>query len=71
MLNFDGSGILGSQNNTEIVNELHSLSDRFDNLSRSVSNMQVVLDTGTLVGQTAAKMDRQLGLQASRRSRGN
>ena len=71
MLNFDGAKILGGQSNRDVVNELKNLTERFNHLSEAVTNMQLVLDTGTLVGQTSAKMDRQLGLQASRRERGN
>lgn len=70
-LGFDGTKILGSQSNRDVVNELRNLTDRFNRLSDAVTNMQLVLDTGTLVGQTSAKMDRQLGVQASRRERGN
>lgn len=71
MLNFDGAKILGSQNNKDVVGELRVLSDRFNTLSEAVTNMQLVLDTGVLVGQTSARMDRQLGVQAMRRGRGN
>lgn len=71
MLNFDGARIMGSQNNKDVVGELRTLSDRFNSLSDAVTNMQLVLDTGVLVGQTSARMDRQLGVQAMRRGRGN
>jgi len=65
------NGITTRNDNRDIVSELQSLSKRFDDLSSAVSNMQVVLDTGVLVGQTASQMDAQLGTYASRRGRGN
>lgn len=71
MLNFDGAKILGSQNNKDVVQELRTLTGRFDRLSEAVENMQLVLDTGVLVGQTSAKMDSQLGILATRKGRGN
>ena len=55
----------------EIVAELQKLSKQFEDLSEAVENMQIVLDTGTLVGQTSAKMDAQLGTAAARRERAN
>lgn len=33
--------------------------------------MQIVLDSGTLVGETHAQMDQQLGFTAAMRERGN
>lgn len=33
--------------------------------------MQIVLDSGTLVGETRAQMDQQLGFTAAMRERGN
>lgn len=65
------NGATNRNDNRDVVNELQSLSKRFDDLSAAVSNMQVVLDTGVLVGQTASQMDAQLGTYASRRGRGN
>lgn len=71
MLNFDGAKILGSQSNKDVVSELRVLTDKFNTLSESVSNMKLVLDTGVLVGQTSAKIDSQLGTLMMRRGRGN
>lgn len=70
-LNFDGSKILGGLNNKDVVSELKTLSDRFDNLADAVANMKLVLDSGELVGRTSAKMDSQLGALDMRRRRGN
>lgn len=70
-LNFDGAKIVGGMSNKDVVTEIRNLNSRFNELTDAVSNMQLVLDTGVLVGQTSAKMDRQLGIQASRKGRGN
>jgi hypothetical protein len=37
----------------------------------AVSGLQIVLDSGVLVGQLAPKMDAQFGTLASRKGRGN
>lgn len=55
----------------EIINEVRSLSGRLDELGHAITNMQIILDTGVMVGQTSAKMDQQLGRMAARKGRGN
>ena len=70
-LNFDGARIAGGINNKDVISELQSLADRFDDLNEAVTNMKVVLDSGELVGATSRKMDNQLGELAMRRGRGN
>lgn len=70
-LNFDGARIAGGINNKDVIAELQSLANRFDNLNEAVTNMKVVLDSGELVGATSRKMDNQLGELAMRRGRGN
>ncbi len=70
-LNFDGAKIIGGMSNKDVVEEIQNLNDRMTDLTEAVGNMQLVLDTGTLVGQTSAKMDRQLGTIATRKGRGN
>ena len=70
-MSYDQGKINNKNDNQEIVSELRQLSKQFDELSSAVANMQVVLDTGVLVGQTSAQMDTQLGTLASRRGRGN
>lgn len=54
-----------------VVNEIQSLSSRMDALGEAITNMQIVLDTGVLVGATSAKMDARLGVLAARKGRGN
>ena len=70
-LSFDGGRIIGGHNNKDVVNELQMLSSRFDRLNEDMTNMQIVLDSGELVGATSRKMDNQLGELAMRRGRGN
>lgn len=70
-LNFDGARIVGGQNNRDVVSELEVLGDRLDALGDAVTNMQLVLDTGALVGGTSAKMNNQLGTLAMRSGRAN
>ncbi|MBQ8707902.1 MAG: tape measure protein [Succinivibrionaceae bacterium] len=70
-LNFDGARIVGGVNNKDVVSELQSLANRFDGLNEAVHNMKVVLDSGELVGATSGMMDRELGVQATRKGRGN
>ena len=70
-LNFDSARIAGGMNNKDVIAELQSLADRFDDLNEAVANMKVVLDSGELVGATSRKMDNQLGELAMRRGRGN
>ena len=47
------------------------LSNKVDALGQQMANMQVVLDSGLLVGGIAGNMDRQLGTMSMRRGRGN
>jgi len=70
-LNFDGAKIAGGMNNKDVVSELRSLAYRFDGLNEAVHNMKVVLDSGELVGATSGMMDKELGVQATRKGRGN
>jgi len=70
-INMDGGRQTGTGDNRDVVNAIGTLTARFDNLSDAVANMKLVLDTGTLVGQMGAKMDKQLGVLAGRRDRGN
>ena len=64
------NGISNRNSNRDVVSELQKLYDRFDELNASISNMQVVLDTGVLVGQTAGPIDALLGAYAGRKGRG-
>jgi len=63
------SGNSGS--NKDVVNAIQALNSKFDHLNQAMNNMKIVLDDGTLVGHMASGMDKQLGVLAGRRERGN
>ena len=54
-----------------VLEEMQSMGKRIDALGEAITNMQIVLDSGTLVGATSAKMDARLGVLAARKGRGN
>ncbi len=64
------NGSYGSGNNA-VISEMQGLGARVDALGAAITNMQIVLDSGVLVGATSAKMDARLGLLAARKGRGN
>ena len=70
-LNFEGSRIIGSQDNIDVINELQILRDHIDDLNEAILNMQLVLDSGELVGGTVSKMDASLGNKSMMRNRAN
>lgn len=82
MSNAQGSHNLGNyQINSEtidktiqsknVVSEIKTLHDHLQSLAEHMDNMQIVMDTGALVGATSAKMDGQFGIMSMRRGRGN
>ena len=62
---------LTARNDGPHTDEMQSLSERFGDLADAVSNLKIVLDTGTLVGQITPALDMHLGSLANRRDRGN
>lgn len=58
-------------NNTDIVGEITKLRADVSSLSRIMSNLKVVMDTGTLVGALVDPMDNALGMKAIYSGRGN
>ena len=62
---------LTARNDGPSTDEMQSLSERFGDLADAVSNLKIVLDTGTLVGQITPALDMHLGSLANRRDRGN
>lgn len=63
------SSARSSQYNDAVIGEFRSLSNRLDELGARIESMQIVLDTGVLVGSTSSRMDNQLGRIAARRER--
>ena len=57
--------------NLDIVMELRALREDMAMMGEEIANMQVVMDTGALVGATASSMDKALGQRAVRFGRGN
>ncbi len=57
--------------NAAVVSEIQLLSSRLDKLGDAVTNMQIVMDTGALVGATSKQMDGAFGTMQARRGRGN
>lgn len=54
----------------KLYDEFHGLRDDINYLGTTMSRMQMVLDTGTLVGEIAPGMDSALGARATFRGRG-
>ncbi len=63
--------ITAMTDNKDVVDELKSLSKQFEDMSATIKNMQIVLDTGIVAGEITEKVDGNLGTLASRRGRGN
>lgn len=66
-----GGGVVVNFNDKNMVEHLNSIEDRIVELTELIDTMQMVLDTGELVGAMAGKMDSELGTLAMRRGRGN
>lgn len=56
--------------NSDIVNELYALRGDVNYLNESISNMQVVMDSGELVGSISGKMNNTLGKRTLLTKRG-
>lgn len=56
--------------NADVVSELEGLREDIGKLSMAVSSMQIVLDSGVLVGQTVSRMNNALGMQQIYAERG-
>ena len=74
-LAFGSSGDRGQMtvkvDNTSVVEELRILRGEMTEMTARLERMQIVLDTGVMVGQMAAPMDEALGQRAIYRGRGN
>ena len=57
--------------NLRVVEELQLLREDMADMTEQITNMQMVMDTGALVGQISGPIDRSLGRNAVRRGRGN
>lgn len=66
-----GGTVEYSLENSKMSGLVSDISNKVDALGQQMANMQVVLDSGLLVGGIAGSMDRQLGTMSMRRGRGN
>ena len=55
---------------SDVASGVTGIDEKIARLSDLMTNLQVVMETGALVGQIAPAMDRQLGKRASRANRG-
>ena len=60
-----------SINSTGVPDMIGNLTERVDALGQAITNMQIVLDSGALVGATSSKIDSKLGQISARRARAN
>ena len=65
---FDSDIKMGSPDVVQAINELRG---DFNEMSTKLDNMQVVMDTGALVGSMAGPMDGALGRRQIYKGRGN
>ena len=56
--------------NKDVVSEINALRTDVGSLNESMTHMQIVMDSGTLVGEIASPMDSELGIRTQRRIRG-
>lgn len=59
-----------SRRNNDVVSALRDLQRDFQTLGERIDNIEMVMDSGEVVGALTGKMDRALGRQVSRRNRG-
>lgn len=57
--------------NMDVVNELRSLRSDMAEMTAAISGMQMVMDTGALVGQISGPINQNLGKRAIYKKRGN
>ena len=67
----DGATINNSIQSRDIVAEIRNLNERMAIMDDNIQNLQIVLDTGILVGGMSSRMDAQFGVMAMRKGRGN
>ncbi len=60
---------LNQNGSPDVVSAIGLMNENLSNLGTAVANMQMVTDTGALVGQIAGKMDKRLGVMAVMKGR--
>lgn len=66
---YDMTNLNGS--NAAVVSEIQGLREDMDYMTEELTNMQIVMDTGALVGSTVGAYDQALGKQQVRYKRGS
>lgn len=66
---YDMTNLNGS--NAAVVAEIQALREDMDYMTERMTNMQIVMDTGALVGATSGAMDRNLGMKRLYSERGD
>lgn len=66
---YDMSTLNGS--NAAVVAEIQALREDMDYMTEQMTNMQIVMDTGALVGATSGAMDKDLGIKRLYSERGD
>ena len=69
--NSDDSKMTVTVDNDGVIQELRSLRSEMAEMTERMTRLQIVLDSGTLVGETAEMMDSALGQRQIHRGRGN
>lgn len=68
-LNVSGDSINYNMQNRDVVSEIQNLEAKIGALGKAIENMQLVMDTGVVVGALAPQMNSQLGVMAVREGR--
>lgn len=68
-LTVNGDAISYNMQNRDVVGELKQMSNKINRLGQAIENMQMVLDTGVLVGQLTPGINSELGILATREGR--
>ena len=69
-LEMSETGRLGGSDNSDVVGELQTLEELIGKMNDEITNMQLVLDTGALVGGTTSAYDQSLGRRVGYSRRG-
>jgi len=68
-LTVHGDAISYNMQNRDVVNEIKNMTGQINRLGEAIQNMQMVLDSGVLVGQIGHQMNSELGTIAIRERR--
>lgn len=70
-MNIDGDAINYNMSNRDVLAEMKNLEEQISGLNEAIGNMQIILDSGLLVGGISQQMDKQFGVMDMRNRRGN